>query len=77
MGRFKCCNGCKPPKRTGICHATCKAYLAEVAANEEDKRIRKSMQMKNDEIYAYTKYSQDRQLHERRNGCNYNSGNKA
>ena len=40
MPNFKACRYCKPPKRQPGCHATCKEYLDEKAAWEEEKKKR-------------------------------------
>lgn len=40
-GRISCCRECVPPERHMGCHGTCKRYLAEKKAHEEElERIR-------------------------------------
>lgn len=42
MGYFECCKGCVAPKRHVGCHSTCKEYLDDKAAyDEEQANIRK------------------------------------
>lgn len=31
-----CCNGCKPPKRTPTCHASCPEYIAQKAKHDAE-----------------------------------------
>ena len=49
---IKCCNGCVPPKRTPGCHGTCKEYIAEKAALDEQNAAATAKKKTNQNIYA-------------------------
>lgn len=42
MGYFDCCKGCVAPKRHVGCHSTCKEYLDDKAAYEDEKNTVKA-----------------------------------
>ena len=52
MGRFRC-QGCVPPKRHVGCHATCKEYIEDKKAWEEEKKQIKENNMKTPRASLY------------------------
>ena len=51
MGIY-CCMGCVSPRRTPGCHDTCKDYIEEKAAFEEQKAAADARRKINNEIYS-------------------------
>ena len=45
MGRIRCCMGCVPPKRKPGCHGTCREYIEEKAALDEEKRAERKQRI--------------------------------
>lgn len=47
-----CCNGCKPPKRSAECHATCPEYTEQKAKHDAEREERNREKLLAQNLYG-------------------------